>query len=219
MMELGKNITTCKTLLKAKAASLKLVQSISPILTTGVFSMRIKVDQSCLVIVDVQERLAPVMANPRKVIDGATRLVAGAKRLSVPTVISEQYPRGLGPTMVDVRELADEGDFVEKTAFSCVGEPKFMEKLEALGKRQIVVAGIEMHVCVLQTCLDLKENGFDVFVVTDASGSRFSQDEDTAKARLSAAGVQLVTIEMVLFEWLEKAGTPEFKDITKTLIR
>jgi len=181
--------------------------------------MRMKNDQSCLVIVDVQERLAPVMADPRKVIDGATRLVAGARRLEIPTLISEQYPKGLGPTMVDVRQTAPDATFVEKTVFSCVGEPKFMEALESTGCRQVVVAGIEMHVCVLQTCMDLKDQGYEVFVVVDACGSRFSLDEKTAVMRLATAGIQLVTTEMVLFEWLERAGTPEFKDITKTLIR
>jgi nicotinamidase-related amidase len=181
--------------------------------------MSLKVDQSCLVIVDVQERLAPVMADPRKVIDGAARLVAGAKRLGVPTIVSEQYPKGLGPTLFDVRTLLEDDDIVEKSAFSCVGEPDFMDKLDASGRRQVVVAGIEMHVCVLQTCLDLKAQGYAVYVVVDACSSRFAEDEATAKIRLSSAGVQLVTQEMVLFEWLGKAGTPEFKDISKNLIR
>ncbi len=182
--------------------------------------MRIKADQSCLVIVDVQERLAPVMADPRKVIDGAARLAAAAARLGVPALVSEQYPKGLGPTMIDVREiLPDEDAYVRKTAFSCVGEPAFMAKFEGVGRRQAVIAGIEMHVCVMQTALDLKEKGYDVFVVVDACGSRFSTDEETAKLRFAAAGIHLVTIEMAIFEWLERSGTPEFKDITKTLIR
>ena len=94
-----------------------------------------------------------------------------------------------------------------------------MEKFAALGRRQVVVAGIEMHVCVMQTALDLKEKGYEVFVVVDACGSRFAINEDTAKQRMIAAGIALVTMEMVIFEWLERSGTPEFKDITKTLIR
>lgn len=182
--------------------------------------MRIKADQSCLVIVDVQERLAPVMADPRKVIDGAARLAAAAARLGVPALVSEQYPKGLGPTMIDVREiLPDEDAYVQKTAFSCVGEPAFMAKFDGIGRRQAVIAGIEMHVCVMQTALDLKEKGYDVFVVVDACGSRFSTDEETAKLRFASAGIHLVTIEMVIFEWLQCSGTPEFKDITKSLIR
>jgi nicotinamidase-related amidase len=182
--------------------------------------MRIKADQSCLVIVDVQERLAPVMADPRKVIDGTSRLLAAAARLEVPALISEQYPKGLGPTMVDLRKIMPEEDaYVQKTSFSCAGDPAFMAKFEGLGRRQAVIAGIEMHVCVMQTALDLKEKGYDVFVVVDASGSRFPLDEETAKLRFTAAGIHLVTIEMVIFEWLQRSGTPEFKDITRSLIR
>ncbi|MBN2751359.1 MAG: hydrolase [Rhodospirillaceae bacterium] len=182
--------------------------------------MRITADRSCLVIVDVQERLAPVMGNPRKVIDGASRLVDAASRLEVPTLISEQYPKGLGPTMIDVREvMPDETVYVSKVSFSCLGEPVFVDKFEALNRRQVVVAGIELHVCVMQTALDLKAKGYDVFVVVDACGSRFPEDEEIAKLRLTATGIHLVTIEMVIFEWLERSGTPAFKTITKTLIR
>jgi len=180
--------------------------------------MRMSAVRSCLVVVDVQERLAPVMADPRKVIEGAARLVRGAKRLSVPVLISEQYPRGLGPTMVDVKSVAPEGTIVEKTAFSCMGEPAFAERFAALGRRQAVIAGIEMHVCVMQTALDLKALGYEVFVAADACGSRFVEDEEIARRRMVINGIELVTIEMVLFEWLERAGTPEFKDVSKTLI-
>jgi len=181
--------------------------------------MRIQASQSCLIIVDIQERLAPVMADPRKVISGGARLAAAARRLEIPTLISEQYPKGLGPTMIDIREVVPEMEcYVEKTAFSCMGEPVFVEALATFGRPQVVVAGIELHVCVMQTALDLKEKGFEVFVVVDASGSRNAIDEDTAKARLTAVGIHLVTIEMVIFEWLARAGTPEFKDISKTLI-
>lgn len=182
--------------------------------------MRIFADHSCLVVIDVQERLAPVMADPRKVIDGAVRLAAAATRLEVPVLISEQYPKGLGPSMIDLRETVPEEElYVSKTAFSCMGEPAFVEKFEALGRRQVVIAGIEMHVCVMQTALDLRDKGYDVFVAVDACGSRFALDEETAKQRFVAAGIHLVTIEMVIFEWLSRSGTPEFKDITKTLIR
>lgn len=181
--------------------------------------MRIQASQSCLIIVDIQERLAPVMAEPRKVIEGGARLAAAARRLEIPTLISEQYPKGLGPTMIDIREVVPEVEtYIEKTAFSCMGEPAFADALGSFERPQAVVAGIEMHVCVMQTALDLKEKGFEVFVVVDASGSRNAIDEDIAKARFIAAGIHLVTIEMVIFEWLARAGTPEFKEISKTLI-
>ena len=182
--------------------------------------MRLAASQSCLIVVDVQERLAPVMGDPRKVIEGAARLAAAARKLGVPTIISEQYPKGLGPTMIDVREVvAEEDAYVEKLSFSCCGEPAFMAKFQAAGRRQVVICGIEMHVCVMQTALDLKDKGYDVFIVADACGSRFTSDEEIAKLRFAAAGIHLVSIEMAIFEWLERSGTPEFKDISKTLIR
>lgn len=182
--------------------------------------MRVSASRSCLIVIDVQERLAPVMGDPRKVIDGAARLSAAARRLGVPTIVSEQYPKGLGPTMIDVREVVAEAEaYVPKLYFSCCGEPAFMAKFEGFGRRQAVICGIEMHVCVMQTALDLKEKGYDVFVVADACGSRFPADEEIAKLRFAAAGIHLVTIEMVIFEWLERSGTPEFKEISKTLIR
>jgi len=180
--------------------------------------MLIDRDTSLLLIVDVQERLAPVMSDPRRVIHNCGLLLRAARRLGVPLLVSEQYPRGIGPTIVDLRDHLAEGDVVEKTHFSCASEPEVMRRIEVAGRRQIVIAGIEAHICVLQTALELKAKGYEVFVVADACCSRQPDSEAFAQARLRQQGVGLVTVEMALFEWLHKAGTPEFKELS-ALIR
>lgn len=182
--------------------------------------MLINKSDSCLLIIDVQERIAPVMAEPRRVIDGCSRLLTAAGILGIPALVTEQYPAGLGGSMFDIKDAAPQGtEFFPKTTFSAAEEEGFMEKLNAFGKKQIIIAGIEEHVCVLQTAVDLKEKGFDVFVVTDASGCRTEENEKAAQKRLAEEGVRLASIEMVMFEWLRKSGTPEFKEIQNRLIR
>lgn len=182
--------------------------------------MLISRTDSCLLIIDVQERLAPAANDPRRVIDGCSRLLKGADVLDVPVVITEQYPKGLGASVFDIRDAAPQNAlYFPKTSLSAVREEGFMEKLNASGRKQIVIAGVEEHICVLQTAVELKEKGFDVFVVTDASGSRSAVNEAAAETRFKQEGVFLTTVEMVLFEWLRKSGTPEFKDIQNRLIR
>lgn len=168
-----------------------------------------------LLIVDIQENLAPVMAEPRQVLRNASLLLQAAARLAVPVTISEQYPKGLGHTMGELLALAPQGVVCEKLHFSCAAEPAMLSRLQGFARPQVVVAGIEAHVCVLQTCLGLKEQGFDVFVVADACSSRKQANHDLAMARLAAAGVSVVSTEMVVFEWLHVAGTDSFKDLIK----
>lgn len=175
--------------------------------------MLMRAENSSLLIVDVQERLAPVMSDPRRVIRGCTLLMRMARRLDVPVVASEQYPQGIGPTIFDLREWLPPEGAVAKLHFSCADEPVLLDRLASSGRRQVVLAGIEAHICVLQSALGLKEKGFDPFVVTDASASRRPENEDAAWQRLRQAGIPTVTLEMVLFEWLRVAGTPAFKEL------
>lgn len=182
--------------------------------------MLISKSDSCLLIIDVQERLAPAANEPRRVIDGCARLLKGADVLGVPVIITEQYPKGLGASIFDIRDAAPENAFYfPKTNLSAVGQEGFAQHFDALNKKQVVIAGVEEHICVLQTAVELKERGCDVFVVTDASGSRTAENERAAQERFKQEGIALVTVEMVLFEWLRKAGTPEFKDIQNRLIK
>lgn len=182
--------------------------------------MLISKTDSCLLIIDVQERLTPAMYEPRRIIDGCARLLKAADILNIPVIITEQYPKGLGQSFFDIREAAPEkAVYFAKTNLSAVREDGFMDRLTALNKKQIVIAGIEEHICVLQTAVELKEAGFNVFVVTDASGCRSPENERIAVRRLEQEGVFLAGVEMVLFEWLRKAGSPEFKDIQNRLIK
>ena len=182
--------------------------------------MLISKKDSSLLIIDVQERLAPAMHNARRVIDGCVRLLKGAGILGIPAIITEQYPKGLGQSIFDIRDAAPEtAVYFEKTSLSAVREEGFTGKLSSCGRKQVVIAGIEEHICVFQTAVELKEVGFDVFVVSDACSCRSPENEQLAVLRLQQEGIPLVSVEMVLFEWLRKAGTPEFKDIQNRLIR
>lgn len=182
--------------------------------------MLISKSDSCLLIIDVQERLAPAANDPARLINGCSKLLRGAGILNIPAVVTEQYPKGLGPSIFDIRDAAPENTvYFPKTSLSAMGQEGFAETMAGLGRKQVVVAGIEEHVCVLQTAVELKEAGYDVFVVTDASASRTVDSENAARERFRQEGIALVTVEMVLFEWLRKAGSPEFKEIQNKLIR
>lgn len=170
-------------------------------------------DASVLVVVDVQERLAPVIHGREGLLARVELLVAAAGLLGVPVLVSEQYPQGLGRTVEAVRRALPAGTIpVEKTEFSCAPVPEFAARLAALGRTQVVLAGMETHVCVAQTALDLRSrDGGSVWVAADATGSRRPEDARIALERLRAAGVGITTAEAVVFEWLRRAGTPEFK--------
>ncbi len=174
--------------------------------------MLMDADRSCLLVIDVQTRLAPAMEAHHRVIANTAVLMKAAARLRVPMLVSEQYPRGLGPTVPEL--AAGAGAVVEKIHFSCLGEQAYAQRFRGLGRRQAVVAGIEAHVCVLQTCIELMEGGDQVYVVADAVSSRTAENATLALARLRAAGAAIVTTEMVIFEWLRRAGTPEFKELS-----
>ncbi len=175
--------------------------------------MLMKAQESCLVIIDVQERLWPAMSDRERVAQRCEVLVKAAHRLAVPTLASEQYPQGIGPTIANLRGQIADGALLQKMHFSCGDDVLFLERLAALQRPQVVVAGIEAHVCVLQTAVRFKELGYDVFVAADACSSRKPVDADRAFRRLAQNDVEVVTTEMVLFEWLHRAGTPEFKDL------
>ncbi len=168
---------------------------------------------SCLLIVDVQERLIPVVHSPRSVIVGCATLMQAANIIGCPIVVSEQYVRGLGPTVGNLRSLAPQDSCLEKTSFSCASDESIMTRLSSFGRRQVVMAGIETHVCVLQSALGLRENGFEVFVVAEACSSRRPESERAALARMVMCGVHVVTTEMVFFEWLGSKNHPAFKEV------
>lgn len=177
--------------------------------------------RSQLLLIDIQERLAPHVAGGAAVIANCTRLARYARRLDVPATLTEHYPKGLGPTAVPVLEaLGNDVPRLEKIAFSSWKDAAIRNRIEALyreGRDQIVVAGMEAHVCVGQTCLDLIAAGMNVFLVADAVGSRAVEVRDLAIRRLKRAGAHAVAHEMVAFEWLERGDTKEFKELVEVL--
>ncbi len=172
--------------------------------------------KSQLLMVDVQERLLPAMSDPALVLKNGARLLEAARTLSVPVVVSEQYPAGLGRTVPELASLAPANAVHEKMEFSCFANSALHGALSGAGK-QTVIFGIEAHVCVLQTALEMAAAAHDVTIVVDAIGSRVADSKEVALRRLQDAGVRMATTEMVLFEWLRRAGTPEFKTISKLI--
>lgn len=173
--------------------------------------MLIDRNQSALLMVDVQRKLAPAIHDGPAVIGNNRRLLAGAAHLGVPVFVSEQYVAGLGGTVDELLPLPEGAMRIDKMHFSCTAEPGFMPLLAHAGRQQIIVTGMEAHVCVLQTVLGLLEADFAVFLVEDAASSRTPANRAAGMARAQAAGASVVTTEMVLFEWLGQAGTEEFR--------
>ena len=173
-------------------------------------------DEAALLVVDLQARLVPAVEDGDAILQRAGILLAAASRLDVPVVVSEQYPQGLGHTDSRLR-LPGEAAVLAKTTFSCLREPALASHLEGLRRRQIVVCGMETHVCVLQTALDLAGHGFRPVVVADAVASRLPERKERGLARMAAAGVAVVDSEMVVFEWLGSAGTPAFKELSRLI--
>lgn len=167
---------------------------------------------SLLLVIDIQEKLVRASKDSETISKKAGILSNAAKILSVPVIITEQYPKGLGSTVAEIKE-ACEADYVEKTNFSALKEPGFKEKLDKLSKKQIILCGIETHICVYQTCLDLLESGYEVYVVRDCCSSRNEFEHCCGLESMQAAGANLVCVEMVLFECLEGSKHPLFKDI------
>ncbi len=175
---------------------------------------------SVLVMIDVQERLAAAMlpAARAAVIRNARILLSAAARLGIPVFLTEQYPKGLGPTEAEILEMLPAGSArLEKTCFSATGAEGCMDALEASGRRQVMVAGMEAHVCVLQSALELRAARPEVFVVEDACCSRNLENHRNAMDRMRAAGVMITNTESVVFEWLRDARHDCFKAISALL--
>lgn len=178
--------------------------------------MRIIRDNTTAVIIDVQERLLPHMDRKEHTIGRIVTLVRGLNTLGIPITLTEQYPKGLGPTvpeLVDAFETPPQP--MIKATFSCCDDQPFLEHLRSQERTAVIVAGIEAHVCVLQTTIDLLELGFLPFVVMDAVSSRSALDREIAARRIEAEGGRLTTVESLLFELTRISGSEEFKAISR----
>lgn len=181
--------------------------------------MLIRAETSCLLVVDFQERLMPAIHDAEQVVANGAWLIQIAQRLHVPILASEQYPQGLGHSVATVRNLLPATAFMEKLHFSCAADRDCMRRIESLGREQIVLIGAEAHVCVLQSALGLHQLGKQVYLVADAVGSRSPDNVQLAVERMRAAGVRIVSREMVAFEWLHQAGTETFRAISREFLR
>lgn len=168
---------------------------------------------AAVVLIDMQESLAAAMERGEAVTATAALLARVARLLDMPLIVTRQYPAGLGDTVRVVAEAAGGTIPVDKLTFSCMAEPAFAERLGALGRRQIILAGMETHICVAQTALALLAEEYRVHVVADAVCSRRSADHEIALERLRGAGVEVTVAESVIYEALGAAGTPEFREV------
>ncbi len=172
--------------------------------------------KAVLLVIDVQEKLVPAMNQElyRQLVLHTNLLIEGFKGLGLPIIATEQYSKGLGSTSTDINGATDQC-CIEKMAFSCCGEESFVSALENSGAKQVVIVGMESHVCVFQTVIDLLDRGYGVHLVKDAISSRFKGDYDTAISTAAQAGAVITTTEMALFQLVNGAGTAEFKVVSK----
>ena len=174
-------------------------------------------DESSLLIIDIQEKLAAVMKMKDAVVGNCLHLIELSKMFHMPIVVTEQYPKGLGHTVEDLRSAIPGHKPIEKLTFSCCEEPAFSKEVKDLDRKTIILTGMETHICVLQTCIGLLHNGFDVHLVRDAVCSRTKENWKTGIEFMRDAGAVITSTETVLFQLLNRAGTEEFRTISKRI--
>jgi nicotinamidase-related amidase len=177
--------------------------------------MRILLNETAAVIIDIQEKLLPHIFENGKILHNNLKLIDGLEVLSVPLFVTQQYTRGLGPTVPSIAQKFPTFSYIEKVSFSCYDQPDFEEKMKNSGKSNIILSGIETHVCILQTCLDLLSAGFKPVIVEDCVSSRNPDDNKVAIKRMRQEGAIITTLESILFELTRTAGNELFKTISK----
>jgi hypothetical protein len=177
--------------------------------------LRILASETVALTIDIQEKLFPHIDNHNSLQTNCEILLSGLNVLNIPIVVTEQYPKGLGPTIKSIKSLIKDFKPIEKLSFSCCGEQRFLDALHDYGKRNVIIFGIETHVCVLQTVMDLIERGYHPVIIEDCVSSRKPSDREIALKRMAREGVIITTYESILFELCEVAGTDEFRQISK----
>ncbi|HAH23355.1 MAG TPA: hydrolase [Prolixibacteraceae bacterium] len=177
--------------------------------------MRILKENTIGLVIDIQERLVPVMEESELFIENCTKLIQGLQILGLPLLVTQQYTKGLGETIAPIASVINDFQYIEKKDFSCFGEPTVAEKLALSGAKNVIICGIESHVCVLQTAIDLKEAGYVPVVVMDCVSSRSFDNMDLASERFRYEGIMMTSLESILFELTRTASSPEFKEISK----
>lgn len=174
-------------------------------------------EKTALLIIDIQERILPAIFEYERVVENALKLVNGFKILKIPIYFTEQYPKGLGPTEPRIKAALENSEAIQKMTFSCYGAGDLFVEMKNKGIEQVVVCGVESHVCVLQTVLDLLAQDFQVHLAADAVSSRRKFDYEIALRRMESNGAEVTLTESVLFELLNICGTDEFKAVSKLI--
>lgn len=177
--------------------------------------MRIEKENTVGLVIDMQEKLFPVMLKSESLLKNCLTLIQGLREFKLPIVTTQQYTKGLGETLPEIQELIPDFSYIEKRDFSCCDEPMVSEKLKELQAKNIIICGIESHVCVLQTAIDLKSAGYTPIVVIDCISSRSDKNIELAKERFRFEGIMMTSYESILFELTRSAGAPEFRAISK----
>lgn len=181
--------------------------------------MLLQANNSLVLLIDIQQKLAPAIYDTKAVEQAASWVLQVALQLEIPLLATEHYPKGLGQTVPSIRELLTDDAVMEKIYFSAWREPAIQQRLASACRQQIVLVGTESHVCVLQTALDLVAAGYQVYVVEEAVGSRTIENKQLALSRMQQAGCQIISKEMLAFEWLERGDHDSFRQISKGWIR
>lgn len=177
----------------------------------------LEIENSCLVVVDVQGKLAQLMYGKEALFKNIQILIKAAKILDIPILWCQQCPEALGPTVPEIAQLLADREPMNKAAFSCCGSGQFNARLNELARRQVLLCGIEAHVCIYQTAIDLVGKGFSVDVIADAVSSRTAENRQIALKRMASDGVNISCTEMALFELLKTAEHPQFKQIARLI--
>ncbi|MBN1118397.1 MAG: hydrolase [Bacteroidales bacterium] len=176
--------------------------------------MRLNKENTIAVVIDMQEKLLPHMSNKEQVFNNCLKIVKGLRILSVPIIVTQQYTKGLGNTVQEINQAIGNFSYIEKLTFSCYREPSFIKILNRSSKRNVIILGIESHVCIMQTALDLLYNNFNPVIITDSVSSRNEYDKEVSLWRMRDVGCIMTTTESILFELCRQAGTSEFKEIS-----
>jgi nicotinamidase-related amidase len=177
--------------------------------------MRILKENTIGLIIDFQERLCPAMYENEKLLNTTKILVEGLQQLDIPLLITQQYTKGLGETIPEIKSIISSFEPIEKSAFSCCDEPTLIQKLSELNAKNVIIIGIESHVCVLQTAVDLKETGYNPIVVMDCVSSRKPESIEAAKERFRFEGIMMTSMESILFELTRSSKDEGFRAISK----
>jgi hypothetical protein len=176
--------------------------------------MRILKEESAALIIDVQERLFPAMSNKEETLKNILTLIKGLQLLDITMLATQQYTKGLGDSLKEITNIFNPFSYIEKLSFSCCDEEQFAKKLDVSGCKNLIIAGIEAHVCVLQTTIDLLNIGYIPVIVSDCITSRKDSDKETALIRMQKEGAIITSTESILFELCRYAGTDVFKGIS-----